>query len=137
MSGDCRTSPADTADDQLALHLLAAVVLREVAVERKASRLVGAELENNRLTRAGALGDAVRDIDREAVGDVLGGELDLDEVVLLDLDAGGRERELVAGDGDFANLAASRGTPRPQRAGARDNRHGEDCPDRTLAAFES
>ena len=81
-----------SADDQLALHLFAAVVLREVAVEGEASGLVGAELEDNRLPGAGAFGDAVRDVNREAVGDVLGGELDLDEVVLLDLDAGWARR---------------------------------------------
>ena len=117
--GPAEAGPAILPDDELALHLLAAIVLRQVAVERKASRFVGAELENNGLTCARALGDAVRDIHSKTVGDVLGGELDLDEVVLLDLDAGGGERELVAADGDFANLAASGGT-RPQRAGARD-----------------
>ena len=41
----------------------------------------------------------------EAVGDVLGGELDAHEVVFLDLDARGCERELIADDGDFPDLA--------------------------------
>ena len=84
------------ADDELALHLLAAIVLREVAVERETAGLVRAELEDDGLTGGGALGDAVRDVDGEAVGDVLCRELDADEVVFLDLDPGGGERELVA-----------------------------------------
>jgi L-asparagine transporter-like permease len=102
-------------DDELALHLLAALVLREVAVVREAAGLVGAELEDHGLSVGGALRDAIWSVDREAVGKILGAERNANQVVLLHLDACGREGELVADDGDFANL-----TLRPRRGAGPD-----------------
>src|SRR3954463_9947268 len=63
-------SAIDLVNHQLAFHALAAVVGGEVAVKAVGADLVGAELEDDGLAGAGALGDAVL-IDREAVRDVL------------------------------------------------------------------
>ena len=52
------------------------------------------------------------------MGDILGRELDLDEVVFLDLDASGGEGELVAGDDDLADLPPAAGGPLAQNAAA-------------------
>src|SRR6185436_18028975 len=81
-----RKSAIDLADDQLTLHASAALVGGEVAIEPMGADLVGAELEDDGLPGSRALGDAVL-VDRETVCDVFGGEGDLDEVVLLHLDA--------------------------------------------------
>ena len=74
-----------------------------------------AELILYRLAGRGALGDAVG-VDGEAVGDVLGVEGDLDQIVLLDLDAGGGEGVVVAVDGDLDDFALFAGVvAAPQR----------------------
>src|SRR5438876_1003374 len=64
-------------DDQLAAHLAAAVLDLEVAVVREGAGAVGAELEGDRLARAGALGDTVG-LERQAVRDVISAQFDLD-----------------------------------------------------------
>src|SRR5258705_13953557 len=87
-----------------AFHVLALLVLREVAVERELAGLVGAELERDALAGAGALHDAVA-LDGEAMGDVLRRERDLDQVVLVDGQAGGGKGVVVAGDRELADLA--------------------------------
>ena len=56
---------------------------------------IGAELEGDRLAGADALGDPVG-VDRQAVRDVVGAQLDLDEIVLVDLDARRVERVAAA-----------------------------------------
>ena len=96
----CRSA---LADNQFAAHLLAAIVLREIAVEREAAGLIGPELEYDPLPGAGTLGDAVG-IDRETVRDVYRVEGDLHQIVLLNFDGRRRERKLVPADGDFAHL---------------------------------
>jgi STE24 endopeptidase len=98
-------------DDECAFHLAAAIVLGEVAVEAVSADLVGAELERDALTRGGAFGDPIL-VDREAVGDIPGGEGDLDQVVLLHFDLKGREGELVSADRELAGSALRRGPHR-------------------------
>src|SRR3954464_11830848 len=94
-------SAVDLADHQFAFHPLAAIVDREIAVEAVGADLVGAEFEDDGLAGTGALGDAVL-VNREAVSDVLRRKRDLDEIVFLHLDAARLERELIAGNGEFA-----------------------------------
>ena len=74
-------------DHELAAHLTAAVVDLQVAVERERPGLVGAEFEGDGLPGAHALGDPVG-VDGQAVRDVLGSELDLDQIVLAYLSRG-------------------------------------------------
>ena len=84
-----------------AVHAAAAIVIREIAVDRVRARFVGPELEADGLSGLGALGDAVL-VDREAVRDVVGGEGDLHHVVLRDLDAAWRELEALGVNRKFA-----------------------------------
>ena len=59
--------------------------------------LVGAELEGHRRIRADAFGDPVV-VDGQAVRDVVGLQLDLHQVVLVDLDPSRLERVAVRAD---------------------------------------
>ena len=68
---------------------------------------------------AHALRDPVR-VDRQAVGDVFGVELDLDQVVLVDLDSRRFEREPA--DADRKRLRG-----RPLILGRGDGRHAADA----------
>lgn len=101
-------SAIDLADDQLPFHASAALVGGEVAVEAVSANLICAELEDDGLAGRRALGDAVL-VDREAVRDVLCGEGDLDQIVLLHFDAHRLEGELIAGDREFARRPLCRG----------------------------
>src|SRR5436190_14225657 len=83
-------------DDELAVHLATAVFGEEVAVEGKRSGLVRPELEGDGASRPDALRDPVV-VDRDAVRDVLGPELDRDEIVLKDFDARGLETVSLRG----------------------------------------
>ena len=83
--------------DQLTLHMAAAWIGGQVAVEGEHALLVGLELERDRLIRGGPLRDPVG-IDGKAVRDVFGLECDLDEISLFHLDAVGRKRVPPRGD---------------------------------------
>ena len=89
--------------DELPVHLAAALVLAEVAVDRKGPGLVGAELEAHRLPAADPLGDAVR-IDGEAVRDVAARERHADQIVEIRLDPGRLEGVLPRDDREAALL---------------------------------
>ena len=86
-----------SANDQLAAHLAAAFVLREIAVEGESAGLIRAELEDDSLAGGGALRDAVG-VHRETVGDVPRAEGDFDDFVFLDLDPGRGEGVVIAVD---------------------------------------
>src|SRR5690606_21146941 len=75
--------------DERALLFAAAFVGGEVAVETESTGLVGAEAEGDRLAGLGSPHDPVRGLfDREAVGNVVAGERDVNEVVLHHVDLG-------------------------------------------------
>src|SRR5882672_5086886 len=76
-------------------------VARERAVEGKRARAVYLELECRRAARGDALDDAVG-VNREAVSDVVAADGQLDEIVLHDLDARGRELEVLRDNREFA-----------------------------------
>src|SRR5262245_2005178 len=97
---------AYSADLKGPLHLAAFRILRQGAVNREVTGLIGPEFEGHGLPGPGPLGNAVRTIDGEAVGQVLRGEGDLHEVVSIDGDRGGGKGVMVPGDGEFADLAA-------------------------------
>ena len=110
-------------NDELPFHPAAPVVLRQVAVEAVGADLVGAEFERDALPGGRAFGDAVI-VDGEAVGDVAGGEGDLDQVVLLHLEAQRREGELVPRDGELPRRTLGANCRRMQeRAGEQAGRH--------------
>src|SRR4051794_4466186 len=95
--GGSSDPPYASLDDQLPLHVLAAVVLGQIAVVREGAGLIGAEFERDGLAGAGALRNAVA-IDSEAVGDVFRGEIDLHQVVTMHFDRGRPERVVRARD---------------------------------------
>src|SRR5688572_3468904 len=92
----------------MTLHLAASVALRQVAVEGERAGAIGPELEHHGLTRARAFHDPVF-VQRETVGHVPRGEGDLDEIVLLDFDAGRGVGELIPLDRELPNLTLRAG----------------------------
>src|SRR5687767_10768970 len=114
-----------SAHGQFAFHVAAAFVLGEIAIEVVVAGAVGAELENDGLPRARALGDAVA-VYGEAVRDIDRREGDLHEVVFLDVDLRRVEPELVRLDRNLAcRLRFRRGAvqERPEHGAGR----GESC----------
>jgi hypothetical protein len=79
------------------VHLPAAVLDLEVAVVAECSRPIGAELEDDRMPRPDALRDPVF-VDRQAVRDVIGVQVDFDQIVLVDLDPRRIEGETADAD---------------------------------------
>ena len=67
---------------QLAAHVPATVFLAQVAVNRERARLIGPELEGDRLAAVDELGDAVG-VYREGAPDVFAAQRDAHEVVLV------------------------------------------------------
>src|SRR5512140_853759 len=85
--------------DELGLHLAAPLVQLEVAVDRERAYVICAEVERHRVTRADALGNAVA-VDREAVGDIFGLELDPYQIAFVDLESRRRKGILLRDDGE-------------------------------------
>ncbi len=100
----CLSPVLSLPDHQLPDHLPAPVVGRQVAVDREPAGLIGAELENNRLSGLDALRNAVF-INGEAVRNVPGRERDAHQIVLPNLEACGTEGVFVGGHRECA-LAA-------------------------------
>jgi hypothetical protein len=88
--------------DQRAAHVAAAILRPKVAVEGEGTRPVGKELEGDRVARAGPLGDPVG-VHRHAVRDVIGVELDPDQIILEYLDSRGVEPVAMRTDREGAS----------------------------------
>jgi hypothetical protein len=124
-----RARPTPRLNDEPPLHVPAALVDGEAAVEAELTGSVGAEVERDRLPGLGALHDPVMAalgvFDGEAVRDVFGREVDVYQVVLRHSNFG----RVAAGDAVGVLAGDDLEFPPPllgdDRTGHRDRQAGE------------